>query len=294
MSTAAAETTAFLTFGQPGEAPTVVASADTVVASDENDVWKVESVSLTRNGKATNIEVQLAGPHPLSDAALRALELEYDGRGTHSGRMVCLRGTEFEGIWTPTTIRRNMESGGSIMSCWGNYDSTAGWKPLTWGLRPHEAGSNVCIFDKAEEAGREAPAAQDDTASLRVATNLVLHARATVLWVHAIDTVGQSVKANVYYELRARGIFERCINSEQQAEFLQVYGMSVEQHPATLSNAVEEISQETWTTVSASRMEGKASLLDVCWKRRTTAFFSQSMELHEFPFDVQELQVMLF
>lgn len=265
---------------QPGEAPTVEDSA-------EHDVWKVESVSLDRNGKETNIVVELAGPDPLSDASLRALALEYDGksRGAYSGRMVCLRGTEFEGIWTPITIKRHKQGGGSTMSCWANYDSTAGWEPMTWGLRPHVPGSNVCIYDKATAAG-ETSAAQDE---MRVAPSLVLHSRMTVFWVDEIDTVGQSFKANFFYELRARGIVERGINAEQQEEFLRVYGLSAEKHPATLSNAVEEISLETWTSIS----QMQDGLLDFCWKGQSTAKLSESMELHLFPIDIQELQINL-
>jgi len=268
--------------------------------SAEQEVWKVESVSLiTRSGKTTHIEVELAGPGPLSDAVLTALALKHDGRsrGRYSGRMVCLRGTEFEGIWNPQAIKRrpDAEGGGSIMSCWANYDSTAGWKPPTWGLRPHEAGSNVCIYDKSEAAG-ETPAAQDEKeqaagVSLRVAPKLVLHSRMTVFWIDEIDTVGQNFKASLFYELRARGIVKSCINAEQQEEFLQFYGLSAEQHPAALQNAVEVISLDTWSDVSTSSTQD--GLLDFCWKGQATARFSERMELHEFPIDIQELQVIL-
>ncbi|KAJ1480749.1 hypothetical protein T484DRAFT_3637951 [Baffinella frigidus] len=286
----------------------------------EQKPWQVDNVSLDRKGKETNIVLELEGPDPLSDAALRVLGLEYGKSNTfgksccrYSGRMVCLRGTEFEGVWSPLAIKRRPD-GGSTMSCWANYDSTAGWKPLTWGMRPHEAGSNVCIYDKATARGphedeqrrdRDGEGEQRRLAekclqavankgSLRVAPKLVLHTRATVFWVDEIDTVGQCFKANVFYELRARGIFERCINAEQQEEFLHVYGQSATQHPATLSNAVDEKdgAEETWTTVSTSRTH-KDGLLDFCWKRRTTAIFSERMELIDFPLDIQELKVML-
>lgn len=112
---------------------------------------------------------------------------------------------------------------------------------------------------------------------------LVMHTRTTIFVLDAIDTVAQTFRADVFVEVRLRnvsfeqdeagvlGLLAQCAMRPDFIQFLNVSEFQTE--------------PERWTTFSERG--------DFAMKMRARATFTEQFELADFPFDMQDVTVML-
>lgn len=132
--------------------------------------------------------------------------------------------------------------------------------------------------------------------TIRFAPPLVFKARCTIYSIREVDTIQQCFQADVYCELCLRGISE-IDSSEIIGELLGIYQVS--QQMIQLMNGDGDL--ELWTgirpteTIACTPSSSSASgqLYDYSFKFRSKGSFGEEFELHEFPFDVQDLSIVV-
>ena len=119
-----------------------------------------------------------------------------------------------------------------------------------------------------------------------LAPPLVFHTRISIFNIDTIDTVNQTFQADIYTELRLKHV----IHSEDEEAILKL----LECYQATsnkidflhISTVISE--KEFWTTFETNQ---SGEPLDYVIKIRMKAQFIEKMELENFPFDIQDLNI---
>jgi hypothetical protein len=120
------------------------------------------------------------------------------------------------------------------------------------------------------------------------APTLVFHCLVNIFNIVAIDTVNQTFQIDLYTELRLKYI---CDHEDKDAvlKLLECYQATL---PTIDFLNVSEIigEKEIWTKIEPNQ---PGELLDLAIKIRFKALFIERMELEDFPFDLQDLNIPL-
>lgn len=119
------------------------------------------------------------------------------------------------------------------------------------------------------------------------ATPLIAHARVTVFSINSIDTANQCFQADIYVEFRLRGICSTAQDATAVEQFLAIADFSASK--VELVGVQEEKSMQTYCSISSGINAG----WDYMWKCRYKVVLAERMELGNFPFDQQLLNICL-
>lgn len=203
--------------------------------------------------------------------------------GSWSARpLLCVRGNEdckeATGIWQVVSVE------GSSLVCRfphtkkDSFSETFGTN--TQLLKPEGKGHNIFLSYNGEY--NKGPAVAF------LAPPLEFNCRVSIFSIDSIDTVNQTFRTDFYTELRLRALTDM-EDTEGVEDLMACYSMSLSF--IDFLNVSEMFDKEVWTAFATnSRSTGSC---DYIIKIRTKASFSDRMELQEFPWDMQDLNIPL-
>ena len=222
--------------------------------------------------KSLRLRVQLS--EPIDD-----YEREY---GT--GLLAIARHVKFGGLWKLVPS----ETEGATVYCrverWPvGKDEDGTWKPRPYAVEPPPGlarRANMIVLENGD-IGRNPIAF--------IAPPLRFHARMTVFSIDSIDTVAQTFRANVYSEMRLRAIADDP-EPELVNHLLSAYGLN--QDMMQMMDVVEEVRPpERWSGFEVATTDTR--LHDYTMKMRCHYVIAQEYHLRQFPFDEQDMSVVL-
>ncbi|KAF0701295.1 Aste57867_8224 [Aphanomyces stellatus] len=120
---------------------------------------------------------------------------------------------------------------------------------------------------------------------------LVAYCRTTIFNVFEIDTVRQAFSADVFFEVRFRGIAAKNFPESAVAALFETLHVNADVIECLNTISIDGEVQK-WTSYGPSSRQPEA-FMDYTFKLRFKACFSELLELQEFPFDQQSLHVSL-
>lgn len=126
-------------------------------------------------------------------------------------------------------------------------------------------------------------------AKIRIAPRLALRSRLSIYDMIEIDTVNQSFRADLYSEIRIRGISKIYDIDFVKRVVIDMYEIS--QKTLRFLHVREIFGEEKDSEYMTETSDYSKGTFDYCFKRRFQASFTDRAELHDFPFDRQILKI---
>jgi hypothetical protein len=206
--------------------------------------------------------------------------------------LLCIEGTmRYNGLWIVYNILNHEKS----LCCHPSHSSQESCSHL-WNNQfyLHKSIGTQCTESNIQLLKGECPNSSSSSSSptslgrIYFAPTLVFHCLINIFNIVSIDTVNQTFHIDLYTELRLKYISDH----ENQEAIL----MLLECYQATLASIdflnVSEIigEKEIWTKIEPNQ---PGELMDFAIKIRFKALFIEKLELEDFPFDLQDLNIPL-
>lgn len=237
----------------------------------ESEIISIEEIILTIENKI-NIKIKL------KNIILNNLK-DFLLNGSRSQRpLLCIEGyIEYSGLWRAYNIENDI-----IYCTFSHLTSTCSnlWnlKYYLFKTNNHKCGeTNLQLLSETNVSNIK---------KIYLAPPLVFHTRISIFNIDAIDTVNQTFRADIYAELRLKYI----TNSEDKEaieKLLECYQANI--LTIDFLNVAEIIGEkEIWSNFDLNH---PGEPLDYVIKVRLKAQFIERMELENFPFDIQDLNI---
>ena len=178
------------------------------------------------------------------------------GRSSNSGHLLAITGHEYRGLWPILCV----EPGESTIRCSVRKYDGEEWvqNPYDLAVPNSEAETpNVCVTEPLGVA-----ITTRSPAVAWIPPPLTFHARMTVFAVDDIDTVRQTFRANLFLEMRLRGL-SSMDDRDLVKHVLQAYDFNAAM--VEVLNVVEEISPpEKWESFGTNHEDDQ--IFDYCFK----------------------------
>jgi hypothetical protein len=259
--------------------------------------WEGEIISITEHNH--NTPLTAATPTPttkelgqqtflmITIEIKEILSSEYtnlllNGPFTHRP-LICIEGSKkYGGLWSVFQIENQ------FISCFSSHDTKQTCDTI-WNRQYylHKPKTVHCTESNLQLLLGECP--ELPSPRIYLAPPLVWHCLLNIFNIVAIDTVNQTFQVDFYAELRLKYVANH-ENQDALLKLLECYRTPIA--AVDFLNVAEPIGEkEVWTSMGSNNNPG--DLLDFIIKIRFKAIFIERMELEDFPFDLQDLNIPL-
>lgn len=241
-----------------------------VLWSWESEIVSIKEVTLFEQKNCLQIEVKVM----IAKEGISLLT-----NGSRSQRpLLCIEGSqEYSGLWQVHSIEKEFiycsfsHSTHSCSNIWSGYSLS-------------KSSNTTCSESNLQLLSGSNPSTT--ISKVYLAPPLVFHTRVSIFNIDAVDTVNQTFRADVFAELRLKYIIN-CEDEEAILRLLECYQAMVSH--IDFLNVAEVIGEkEVWSCFNSNQ---PGELLDYVMKIRLKAHFVEKMELENFPFDIQDLNI---
>jgi hypothetical protein len=196
--------------------------------------------------------------------------------------LLCIEGMKkYNGLWSVFQIEHQ------FLYCFSSHSTKQSCDTI-WDQQYyiHKSKTTQCTESNIQLLTGECP--ELPSPRIYLAPPLVWHCLLNIFNIVAIDTVNQTFHVDFYAELRLKYIANH-ENKDAILKLLECYRTPIA--AVDFLNVSEPIGEkEVWTAMGPNR---PGELLDFIIKIRFKAIFIERMELEDFPFDLQDLNIPL-